>query len=272
MRRYQVCVIALPLLVALAGCESLGIKANIVSFKSMNGKTEVKQREAKNWDEFKSAMNEVGTDFSDVAKEMGSTTTQLVKELVDAPPPGKVTLSALDPGLKQFEGNEKLDFIAAAAKKPDAPYDFTYVQIGVKSYDDFFKAAAETYALAFQLKETGRRIRVACGALTGDKPDDSVKPSELAEKARKVEASDDNRDMAAYFQQLDGVWSLTGQLSIKLAGKIAELVQTGQALITSAPSSITNPKTVLHLKLIVKGLEQSVGLIKDGGKMIGEMI
>jgi hypothetical protein len=29
---------------------------------------------------------------------------------------------------------------------------------------------------------------------------------------------------------------------------------------------------VLHLKLIVKGLEQSVGLVKDGGKMIGELI
>lgn len=271
MRSYHVIAVILPLVIGAAGCESLGLKANIVSFKSINGKTEVKQREAKNWDEFKSAMGEVGTDFSDVAKAAGATTGELVKALVDAPPPGKVKLQDLDPGLAKFEGNEKLDFIAAAAKKPDAPYDFTYVQIGVPSYDEFFKTAAEAYALAFQMTETARRIRVASGALTGEKQDDA-KPKDAAEKARSVQATDDNKEMADYFGQLDGMYQLVGVQGVKLVGKTAQLVQKGQALIAGAPASITNPKTVLHIKLIIKGLEQSIGLIKDGATLAGKLL
>lgn len=271
MRRHHLFAVALPLVFALSGCESLGLKAHIVSFKSMNGKTEVKERDAKNWDEFKSAMNEVGTDFSDVAKEVGSTTTKLVKALVDAPPPGKVKLSHVDSSLAKFEGNEKLDFIAAATKKADAPYDFTYVQIGVPSYDGFFKAAAETYALAFQMKETSRRLRLASGALTGTKPADSDKTTDAVEKARKVAPSDDNKDAAAYMDQLDGMYQLVAVQGVNFAKKCVELVSKGQALIVGAPSSITNPKTVLHIKLIVKGLEQSVGLIKDSAKLMSEL-
>jgi hypothetical protein len=271
VRRYHLLVVALPLVFALCGCESLGLKAHIVSFKSMNGKTEVKERDAKNWDEFKSAMNEVGTDFSDVAKEVGSTTTKLVKALVDAPPPGKVKLGQVAPSLAKYEGNEKMDFITAAAKKPDAPYDFTYVQIGVPSYDEFFKAAAEAYGLAFQMKETARRLRLASGALTGDKPADSEKTTDAVEKAKKVTPSDDNKDAAAYMETLDGMYQLVAVQGVNFAKKCVELVSKGQALIVGAPSSITNPKTVLHIKLIIKGLEQSVGLIKDSAKMMADM-
>jgi hypothetical protein len=272
VRRYHLFVVALPLLVALSGCETLGLKANIVSFTSMNGKTEVKQREAKNWDEFKSAMSEVGTDFSEVSKEVGSTTAKLAKALVEAPPPGKVKLGQLDPSLAKYEGNDKLDFIAAASKKPDAPYDFTYVQIGVPSYDEFFKAAAEVYAVAFQMKETVRRIKVASGALTGEKPADSDKASSAADKARKVEATDDNKEMATYFEALDGVYKLVAVQGASFASKCVDLVSKGQALIMSAPSSITNPKTVLHIKLILKGLEQSVSLIKDSAKIMADLV
>ena len=272
MRVYHLIPIVLPLFVATAGCESLGLKANIVSFKSINGKTEVKQREAKNWDEFKSAMNEVGTDFSDVAKAAGATTGELIKVLVEAPPPGKVKLRDLDSGLTKFEGNEKLDFIAAASKKSDVPYDFTYVQIGVPSYDEFFKTAAEAYGLAFQMLETSRRLKLTSAALTGEKAEGDGKPDAAAEKARKVQATDDNKEVADYFGELDGMYQLVGVQGAKLVAKTAELVQKGQALIVGAPSSITNPKTVLHIKLIIKGLDQSIGLIKDGSKLVGELV
>ncbi len=272
VRVYHLIPIVLPLFVATAGCESLGLKANIVSFKSINGKTEVKQRETKNWDEFKSAMNEVGTDFSDVAKAAGATTGELIKVLVEAPPPGKVKLRDLDSGLTKFEGNEKLDFIAAASKKSDAPYDFTYVQIGVPSYDEFFKTAAEAYGLAFQMLETSRRLKLTSAALTGEKAEGDGKPDAAAEKARKVQATDDNKEVADYFGELDGMYQLVGVQGAKLVAKTAELVQKGQALIVGAPSSITNPKTVLHIKLIIKGLDQSIGLIKDGSKLVGELV
>jgi hypothetical protein len=273
VRRLQPLLIALPLFLGVAGCEAIGLKANIVSFKNINGKTETKQREAKNWDEFKSAMGEVGTDFSDVAKAAGATTVELVKVLTEAPPPGKVTLSSLDPSLKKWDGNEKLDFIAAAKKqKKDGGYDFTYVQIGVPSYDNFFRTVAEAYGLAFQMKETGRRIKVATGAITGSKPEDSSKPADDIEKAKAAKGSEENKDVTEYFDELEGVFTVTAKLGLKLVGKMAELVAAGEHLIVGAPSSITNPKTVIHIKLIVKGLEQSVDLVKNAGSWIKELV
>lgn len=265
----QPVAIALPLIFGLCGCEAIGLKANIVSFKNINGKTETKHREAKNWGEFKSAMSEVGTDFSDVAKAAGATTTELVKVLTEAPPPGKVTLGALDPSLKKWEGNEKLDFIEAARKKKDAAYDFTYVQIGVPSYDNFFKVVAESYGLAFQMKETGRRIKLAAGHMTDSKLEDSSKPAEDIEKAK---ASKHEGQLNEYFDELEGVFTVTAKLGIKLVAKVPELVSAGQQLIMGAPASITNPKTVLHIKLILKGLEQSVDLVKDAGSWIKGLV
>jgi hypothetical protein len=273
VRRLQPVLIALPLVLGVAGCEAIGLKANIVSMKSINGKTEVKHREAKNWDEFKSAMGEVGTDFGDVAKAAGATTGELVKVLTEAPPPGKVTLSALDPSLKKWEGNEKLDFIAAAKKqKKEGGYDFTYVQIGVPSYDNFFKTVAEAYGLAFQMKETGRRIKLAAGTISGNKLDDSSKPADDIEKAKAGKDADDDKEVTEYFDELEGVFTVTAKLGIKLVGKMAELVGAGQQLIMGAPSSITNPKTVIHIKLIVKGLEQSVDLVKSAGGWIKDLV
>jgi hypothetical protein len=267
--------LAIPALVlVIGGCESLGLKANITSWKSVNGETTVKHREAKNWDEFKSAMGEVGTDFSDVAKAVGANTAALAKALVDAPPPGEIKLGELSPSLKRFEGNEQLDFIAAARKekKTDAGYDFTYVRIGVPSYDDFFKAAAETYSLAFQMKETARRVRLISSALSGDKADENAKVADAVDKTKKAQATDDNKDAVAYGSQLVDMWSTLGSQGAQLVAKTAELVSKGQALIVGAPSSITNPKTVLHIKLIIKGLEDSISLIKDSAKIMGDLL
>ena len=271
--RHRALTLILPIcLIALPACESLGITANITSFKSVNGETTVKHREAKNWDEFEQAMGEVATDFSDVAKEVGATTGELAKALVEAPPPGKVALADLDPNLSKYEGNERFDFIAASRKKPDAPYDFSYVRIGVASYDDFFKTAAEVYALAFQMTETARRIRLAAGAVTGEETDSDAKPDAVAAKARSAKVGEDKKEMASYLSDLDAMWKLAGVQGVQLVSKTAQLISKGQALVVSAPSSITNPKTLLHIDLIVKGLEQSVALIKDGAGMVGELL
>ena len=271
--KHHVLALAIPLLLlTVPACEALGIKANITSFKTINGKTEVKQREARNWDEFEEAMGEVATDFSDVAKEVGRTTQELAKVLVEAPPPGQVKLGDISPELMKYEGNERFDFVHAASKEPDAPYDFTYVRIGVASYDDFFKTAAETYAIAFQMTETARRLRLTASTITGEEAGGEADTERAADKARNAEVDEDGKDVTAYFRDLDAMWKLVGIQGAQLVSKTAELVGKGQTLITSAPSSILNPKTALHLDLIVEGIEQSIGLIKDSGAMMGELL
>ena len=62
------------------------------------------------------------------------------------------------------------------------------------------------------------------------------------------------------------------ELGGQLAAKAGETAQTGMALVASAPSQILNPKLVLHIDLIVKGLEQSVSLVKDTGSLLGKMV
>jgi hypothetical protein len=47
------------------------------------------------------------------------------------------------------------------------------------------------------------------------------------------------------------------------ATRVNELVTTGQRLAAAAPSSITNPKVLLHVGKVVEGIEQSVKLIRD---------
>lgn len=68
------------------------------------------------------------------------------------------------------------------------------------------------------------------------------------------------------------MWIATAELGVALAAKAAETASAGAALIASAPTQILNPKLVLHLDLIVKGLDQSVSMVKDTGKLLGEMV
>lgn len=254
----------LVLLLLLPGCESLGITAHVTSWKTENGKTTVKHREAKNWDEFKEAMSEVGTDFSDVAKKMGEQTATLVKTLVDAPPPGEVNLGDLSPTLASWQGKDGLDFLSMARKKQDAGYDFRYVRIGEQAYDDFFKAAAEAYALSFMRRECARRIKKLGAGLLGVE-ESSLKdadPSAVAEKALATE-KDGAEDAHLYLEKLKELHSALNDNPLLGAARVSDLVTTGQKLAASAPSSITNPKVLLHVKLVVEGIEQSVKLIRD---------
>jgi hypothetical protein len=73
-------------------------------------------------------------------------------------------------------------------------------------------------------------------------------------------------------QKLGSLWMSSAELGAKLAAKAAETAQTGVALVASAPSQILNPKLVLHIKLIIKGLDQSVSMVKDTGGLLGDII
>jgi hypothetical protein len=46
---------------------------------------------------------------------------------------------------------------------------------------------------------------------------------------------------------------------------------SGQQLITAAPTSITNPKTALHLDLIIQGLKESVAMVTESGKLVPDL-
>mgnify|MGYP003955096867 CR=1 FL=1 len=117
-------LLSLSALSALStACEAIGMKATIVTTKTQNGQTTTRVREAKNWDEFEQAMGEVATDFSDFAKQVGATTVELAKKLVDVPPQGQVTLGQLSASLKPYEGDVRYDYLKVARMNPDAKYD-----------------------------------------------------------------------------------------------------------------------------------------------------
>ena len=275
-RRHLVGLAALG--AASAACEAIGLKATVVTTKTVDGKTTTRVREAKNWDEFEEAMGEVATDFSDFAKQVGATTAELAKKLVDVPPQGQVKLGQLASSLKPFEGDVRYDYLKVARMNPDAEYDFKYVQIGMPEYDRFFRASAEMYATAYQLMETGRHVHLAAAKVKGeDAPDDvengdrKIKKGEVDSAMSEIVGATSD-EAAEGVEKLKTLWLTTAELGVKLAAKAVETAQTGVALVASAPSQILNPKLVLHIDLIVKGLDQSVSMVKDTGKLLGEMV
>ena len=261
-----------------AACEAIGLHGKVVTSFTKNGHTTVHERKFKNWDEFEDAMGEVGTDFSEFAKEVGAVTAKLIRKLTDVPPPGKVRLGQLDPSLQQFEGNIKYDYIKVATMQPNTAYDFTYVQIGMKEYDDFFRASAEMYGTAYQLLETGRHILLAKSAVAGEDPPSSIQngtkklPKLTVENALDELSSVEKPEIVEQAKQLASLYKSVVTLGADLVAKAEETVSTGVALVESAPKQILNPQLVLHLKLIVKGLAQSLDLVKDTGGLLLKIV
>ena len=262
----------------VAACEAIGLHGKVVTTMTKNGHTTVHERDFKNWDEFEDAMGEVGTDFSGFAKDVGEITAKLIKKLTDVPPPGKVRLGQLDPSLKPFEGNIKYDYIKVATMQPDPAYDFTYVQIGMPEYDNFFRASAEMYGTAYQLMETGRHILLAKSAAAGEDPPSNVQngtkklPRASVQSALDELSSSEKPEIVDQAEQLAALYKSVVTLGAQLVSKTEQTVSTGAALVASAPKQILNPKLVLHLKLIVKGLAQSLDLVKDTGGLLVKIV
>jgi hypothetical protein len=275
-RRYLLALSGLSVL--SSACEAIGLRATVVSTKTVNGKTTTRVREAKNWDEFEDAMGEVATDFSEVAKAVGQTTSELVKKLVDVPPPGQVQLGQLASSLKPYEGDVRYDYLKVARMNPNAEYDFKYVQIGMAEYDNFFRAAAEMYATAYQMMETGRHVHLAQYKMAGeDAPPDvergerKIRKSEISGVLSKLESGAGD-EAAEGIDKLKTLWVSTAELGVQLAAKAGETASAGAALVASAPSQILNPKLILHLDLIVRGLKESVSMVTDTGKLLGDLV
>jgi len=245
----------------LSGCSMFQFHGTITTTKTVDGQTTTTTQEFDDWEEMKVAMDAA-------AKELRGTTKELLTKLVEAPPPGEVHLADLAPTLADYEGNSNLDFVGNARASGDV--GFTYVQIGVPTYDAFFKSAAEFHGFVYQTRESIKQLRVTAKAALGRDYDEKMSLGDAVHAAVSVGGE---AGLA-----VEGQLTETRELAMALAGtapnfaeKTQGLVSSGQQLIAGAPSSITNPKTVLHLDLIVKGLGQSVRVVEDSGKLLVEL-
>lgn len=247
-----------------------------------DGTTTTEHQEFDNWEDMKA-------ELAVSAKELRATTKELLVKLTEAPPPGHVKLSDLSPAFAEYEGDEQFDFLLTAEADEDHPA-FTYVQIGVPSYDNFFRAAAEFHAFVYQTKEAILKLRAMAQARIQATMNGRVEASmslgdvvaiALGQAADHTGGKSNKVGDALGFESGEGAADdliamrdlalSIGRSAPMFVEKTTNLVQTGQALVTAAPSSITNPKTVLHLDLIVKGLEESVSVVGGGGKLLVEL-
>jgi hypothetical protein len=236
------------------------IKGSITTTKTVNGQTTTTTREFENWEEMKQAMDEAG-------KEMRATTKELMAKLTEAPPPGEVKLGDLSPALASYEGHGELDFVSAA--RASGEHEFSYVQIGVPSYDEFFKAAAEFHAFVYQTRESVRHARALAKARLGGGYQDEMSLGAALDAAMATEGEAAEGVGGGLSESRDLAVSLA-QTAPTFVQKTQALVSSGQQLIAGAAASITNPKTLLHLDLITKGLGQSVKVVGESGKLLGE--
>lgn len=241
------------------GCEHLQFQGTVTSWKSDGKTTEVKTRKSESWDEFTEDVNEAVGELGETTKELAGK----LKDIVDIPPPGSIKLPDLNPELKAFEG-KKADFIKQAKSEDGDKHAFDYVQIGMPAYDQFFRATAEMYGILYQTKKTIASIRKLAAEADVD---DDVKLDKAVKKTKKKASGAAKADINLFAK----VGALLVTNAIAFAGKVAELISAGTQLIAGAVANIVHPKVVLHIDLIVKGLEQSVSFLKNSAEMIGEV-
>ena len=97
-----------------------------------------------------------------------------------------------------------------------------------------------------------------------------IRRAEVEQSLKRLNASSEQANQGV--DSLNVLWKSSGELGVKLAAKVSETAQAGSALVASAPTQIVNPKLLLHLDLIVKGLDQSVSLVKDTGGLLSDML
>lgn len=280
--RRLLCCLPLLATLALPGCSGqlkgmFKFQGTITKTKmNADGTTTTETKEYDDWDEMKA-------DLAIAAKELRATTKALITTLTDVPPAGRVKLGDLSASFAQYEGNSAFDFIVNAESDVDG---FSYVQIGVPSYDEFFKAAAEFHAFVHQTKESILRLRTLAQARIQATMNGRVEAKmslgdvvALALRQAPGAAGDAAGALGAELgegvpddlvEMRDLALSI-GRSAPEFVDKTKRLVETGRQLVTAAPSSIVNPKVVLHIDLIVKGLEDSVKVVGSSGKLLVEL-
>ncbi|HEX8789582.1 MAG TPA: hypothetical protein VF765_01425 [Polyangiaceae bacterium] len=248
--------------VAATGCSMIPVKMN-TSMTVVHGDGTVEHKET-HWegtlDQLPAQMAKAGDDLADV-------TGKMVKELTDVPPPGKVKLSDLSPGLQSYEGNPQCDFLISAKGDDGKPIDFQYVQLGQPSFDKFFKDAQVTYAIVYQADQTLHRLRELSAKISGQKVDASAALSSVVSQA--LQNSDpDSQSLVSELKQVQQLGVALASLVMQFAGHVTTLIADGEQLVAGAASSLTNPKVVTHLGLVKKGLVDSVTVVKNSGELL----
>ena len=248
----------------LVGCRSMGLTPWKVTTESTDesGKRVKKTYEVDDWDDFTKTLSAVGDDFSDHASRVKAAMGRIASELTDLPPPGKITLRDVHSDLARAEGEEQLDFIAGGAKRGGDAYDFRYVRLGIPAFDDFFRGAARTYAVAYQRRECDTRRRALSEKLLGRKLD-----STLDDEARRAVSRGEGPG-AEYLARLQAMSTPLSTSAAETGGAAADLATSGIKLARDAPRAIRSPKMLLHLDKVVLGVNESVGLIQDSAELL----
>jgi hypothetical protein len=255
----------LALSVLASGCSLFKVQGSGFVKASYNGETLVdKQVKFDRLEEMPGAMKELGGAMAD-------TTKLLAEKLVEAPPPGVVRLADIDPSLAVFENDPQVNFLLAARSLPE-PIEFDYVRIGVPSYDQFFQESAELYALMYQTQQTIWNLRTLAATRTGQSQIPGGQLIDAVNGALSAQLSPQGVEVDAKLRNLANVAVTIARSARNTVAATQQLIAAGQQLIAAAPSSITNPKTVIHLDLIVKGLGESAQMVAEAGKLLFAMI
>jgi len=258
--------LAALLILALApGCSLFKVQGSGYVKATYGDETLVdKKVEFDSLEELPGAMKELGG-------AMAQTTELLVEKLVEAPPPGEVKLADIDPSLAQLENDPTVNFLLAA-KSLEPPIEFKYVQIGVPSYDEFFRKSAELYAVMYQTKQTIHNLRILAATRAGQTQLPTGPVKNAVDAALTAAMTPEGLQVDAKLRGLANVAMTVARSARSTVTAVQELIAAGQQLIAAAPSSITNPKTVLHLDLIVQGLGQSLQMVGESGKILFEIV
>jgi hypothetical protein len=212
-------------------------------------------------------MEELGHDLTMITSEL----ELQLKKLTEVPPPGKVALKDLSPGLAKYEDNKEVNFVGHAIDaKTKEPIPFEYVKIGVPDYDAFFQSAQEIYALLYECTEAISQIRQLAAKILDGGVDAKAELFAQVDKVRaKIQGGAQvDSELVARFNTLVDLGAVMVQLVPAVGMKAIKLAQQGQALVMNAQSAITNPKVLLHLDLIKKGVIASAKAMKDSGETL----
>ena len=267
-RKYQLNLLAAALLLpSMWGCavgKLIPVNLNVTSErKGADGKVDRRQM---HW---QGTVADLPDGLNKAANELQDVTDELVRVLTEVPPPGTVALGDLGPGLSRFQGSGETDFLIAAKDKEGKPISFQYVRLGIPTYDDFFKQAQLVYALTYQASHTARRLGTLAGKILSTEIDASAELGGAAKEALRLEGrANVDASLVGKLRITYDLGSQVAPLVVSFPTQIVKLIMTGQSLIANAPTTITNPKVLVHLDLVKKGLFDSITVIKDSGEQI----
>jgi len=252
------------LILGSSACDMIPVKVNTSStIRKPDGTVEHHET---HWS---GTIDQLPAQISKAGDELSLATDRLIKELTEVPPPGKVTLSDL--GLQQYAGNSNCDFLRVAKDDDGRPISFQYVQLGVPSYDKFFKDAQTLYAILYQADQVVHRMAQLSSTILGHNVDVNAQLNVSVSQALGATGSLDSQVLVGELKQMKELAASLAPLASQFVSRVAQLVSDGEQLIAGARASLTNPKVVLHLDSVVEGLGASVKVIKTSAGLLGNL-